>query len=239
MQSKLLPKLLLGVSFAFMSISFAGAQDKGAPVEEDNVRKSASYIIGFDIGSNAKAQGLDLEAEQVIAGLADALAGKKSKFSDEEVATIMRTFQTRLREKMAAKAKEEGEANLREGEEFLKKNATAEGVKTLESGLQYKVVRAVADAASPTEKDTVRVHYKGTFLDGKTFDSSYDRNEPAEFPVGGVIRGWVEGLQRMKVGEKWILYVPSNLAYGPQGAPPDIGPNKVLVFEVELLDILK
>lgn len=125
---------------------------------------------------------------------------------------------------------------MQKGEEFLKENAAKEGVKTLPSGLQYKVLKE-GDGKSPKATDTVVVHYKGTLINGKEFDSSYKRGEPAEFPVNRVIKGWTEALQLMKEGSKWMLYIPSNLAYGERGAGADIGPNETLIFEVELLKV--
>ncbi|MHA3773950.1 FKBP-type peptidyl-prolyl cis-trans isomerase [Verrucomicrobiota bacterium sgz303538] len=130
----------------------------------------------------------------------------------------------------------QAESAMEKGEKFLKENAAKEGVKTLPSGLQYKVLKQ-GEGKSPKATDTVSVHYKGTLIDGKEFDSSYKRGEPAEFPVNRVIKGWTEALQLMKEGDKWMLYIPSNLAYGSRGAGRDIGPDETLIFEVELLKV--
>jgi FKBP-type peptidyl-prolyl cis-trans isomerase len=141
-----------------------------------------------------------------------------------------------LQERIQKKMIESGRKNVEKANEFLKTNKEAEGVQTTKSGLQYRVVKA-GKGKTPTLTSTVKVHYEGKLLDGTVFDSSIKRNEPIEFPVNGVIAGWTEALQRMKVGDKWILFIPPGLAYGEQGSPPDIGPNELLTFEVELLDV--
>jgi FKBP-type peptidyl-prolyl cis-trans isomerase len=140
--------------------------------------------------------------------------------------------------KSMAERKEQGEANKKKGKEFLERNKTKEGVVTIESGLQYKILKK-GTGASPKATDTVRCHYRGTTIDGKEFDSSYKRGEPATFPLNRVIKGWTEGLQLMKEGGKWQFFIPSELAYGSRGAGRDIGPNEVLIFEIELLGIEK
>lgn len=204
----------------------------------NTLTEKASYVIGYDIGTNIKAQGLTLEIAVFLRGMAEALEGKANRMTPEQVNATMEEYQKVVFAEQESKMKAEGEKNLRAGQEFLQANALKEGVKVLESGLQYKVVTA-GNGPSPTVNDRVKTHYKGTLINGEVFDSSYDRGEPAVFPVGGVIRGWVEALQRMKVGDKWILYVPSEMAYGPEGAGGAIGPNEVLVFEIELLEIVK
>tara|TARA_Y100000766_G_C18893273_1_gene599627 strand:- start:1818 stop:2333 length:516 start_codon:yes stop_codon:yes gene_type:complete len=163
----------------------------------------------------------------------DALAGKESRLKPEEMQEAMMN----MRKKMVEERKQKAEENKTSGAKYLEENKAKEGVKVTESGLQYKVLKE-GEGAQPKESDTVKVHYKGTLIDGTEFDSSYSRNEPAEFGVGQVIRGWVEGLQLMKVGSKYQFFIPSDLAYGPQGRP-SIPPNSVLIFEVELLDIVK
>ena len=157
--------------------------------------------------------------------------------TDEEVRETLTALSVGLKEKAMAKRKEAGAASIKEGKEFLDANKKKEGVVTLPSGLQYKVIKA-GTGAVPKATDTVKTHYRGTLISGTEFDSSYKRNEPAEFPVGGVIKGWTEALQLMKTGSKWQLYIPSELAYGENGAGADIPPNAVLTFDIELLEIV-
>ena len=215
--------------------SSAFAAGKKAPdlkTEKDKV----SYILGHQVGSNFKRNSLELNVDNFIAGLEEAIAGKKSSLSPEESQKIMTAFQTAMQSKTEAKNKEQGEKNSKEGKAFLAENGKKPGIVTLPSGLQYKVITE-GKGESPKATDTVKTHYKGTLLSGTEFDSSYKRNEPAEFPVGGVIKGWTEALQLMKPGAKWQLFVPSELAYGANGAGPDIGPNSTLIFEVELISL--
>jgi len=196
-----------------------------------NAQQRASYAIGVNIAGNLKAQGLGLETAMLMAGIRDALTGKPV-LSDAEMRAALEQFQST----MAAKQEAAGGENLKAGEAFLAANAKQEGVKTTASGLQYKELRS-GNGPSPKESDTVRVHYHGTLIDGTVFDSSVDRGEPVSFGVGQVIPGWVEALQLMQVGDKWQLFIPSNLAYGERAAGGSIGPNSTLVFEVELLGI--
>ncbi len=197
-----------------------------------------SYMIGYQIGSNFKRDGLDVDLNMLNNGLKEALAGTKSPLSPEESQKLMAELQKNLQTKMEAKQKAEGEKNAAAGKKFLEDNAKKDGVKTLPSGLQYKIL-AEGKGDSPKATDTVKTNYKGTLIDGTEFDSSYKRGQPATFPVNGVIKGWTEALQVMKPGAKWQLFVPSDLAYGPRGAGELIGPNSTLVFEVELLEIEK
>lgn len=195
----------------------------------------ASYAIGADIAANFKRQGIDINPEMMAKGLLEASAGK-SALTEPEVRETITALQTELRAKAQEKAKVQGDKNKKDGEAFLAANATKEGVTTLPSGLQYKVIK-MGDGPKPTATDKVECHYKGTLLDGSEFDSSYSRNAPATFPVNGVIKGWTEALQIMPVGSKWQLFVPAALAYGENGGGPKIGPNSTLIFEVELLGI--
>lgn len=209
------------------------------PAATADLKKDASYCIGVSIGRNFKDQALDLDSEQLMQGLKDALGGAKVRFSDEQVQEILTAFQTRVAAEEAAKRKMLAEKNKTEGAEFLAANGKKAGIKTTPSGLQYEVLKA-ADGPAPKATDSVKVHYKGTLLDGTQFDSSYDRGEPITFALDGVIKGWTEGLQLMNVGSKYRLYVPAELAYGANPRPGGpIGPNAVLVFEVELLGIEK
>ena len=223
---------------AFMIALFAGpvyADDKTVlKTQKDKV----SYSIGLDIGSSFKRQSVDVDLEIVMKGINDALSGKKALLTDDEVREVMTAFQKEMRAKEETRMKGLSEKNKKEGEAFLAENKKKEGVVTLPSGLQYKVITAGA-GETPKAADTVTTHYRGTLLDGTEFDSSYKRNQPATFPVNGVIAGWTEALQLMKVGSKWQLFIPSNLAYGDRGTGSAIGPNATLIFEVELISIKK
>ncbi len=193
-------------------------------------------VIGIDIGGSLKKQPFEVDAAMVAKGLRDALSGGKTLMTDQEVKETLMALQQELMAKQQARMKEAGEKNKKEGEAFLAANKTKEGVKALPSGLQYKVITE-GKGKKPAATDTVSVNYRGTLIDGTEFDSSFKRNQPATFPVNGVIKGWTEALQLMKEGSKWQLFVPSDLAYGERGAGAAIGPNAVLIFEVELLSI--
>jgi len=172
----------------------------------------------------------------VAQGVKDALAGGKLAMTNEEAGAVLRELQAELQKKQEATMAQVGDANKKEGAAFLAANKSKEGVVALPDGLQYKIVKA-GNGPKPTAGDTVVCNYRGTLINGKEFDSSYKRGQPASFPVSGVIRGWTEALQLMPVGSKWELYVPAELAYGERGAGADIGPGATLVFEVELLSI--
>lgn len=207
-------------------------------VKLDNQTAKASYSIGSQLGSQV-AQAKDMiDQDALIMGFKDSMAGKELQMPAEEMQKVMQTFQQAMMEKQQAKQKEVSTTNKAEGDKFLAENKTKEGVKTTQSGLQYKVLKK-GSGAIPKASDTVVTHYSGTLINGKVFDSSYKRNSPATFPVNGVIKGWTEALQMMEVGSKWQLFIPSELAYGERGAGADIGPNQVLIFEIELLEIKK
>jgi FKBP-type peptidyl-prolyl cis-trans isomerase FklB len=192
-----------------------------------------SYGIGRQLGGQLRDNpppGVSLDA--VLAGLADAFAGQQSRVSEAELSASFKV----IRDVMQAEAKAKADAAAGAGLAFLAENAKRDGVTVLASGLQYEVLTE-GEGAKPSRDDSVRTHYHGTLVDGSVFDSSYERGQPAEFPVGGVIAGWTEALQLMGTGSKWRLYVPSELAYGAQGVG-SIPPHSVLVFDVELLDIL-
>jgi len=199
-------------------------------------KEKLSYVIGIDIGKALQKQGVPIDPDLVAKGIKDGVLGGKLLMTDQEIQETMMAFQKEMRAKQEEANKQLGEKNKKEGEIFLAQNKTKEGVKTLPSGLQYKVVKA-GTGKKPKATDTVVTHYKGTLLDGTEFDSSYKRNQPATFKVNGVIRGWTEALQLMEEGAKWILYVPAALAYGDRGAGQQIGPNATLIFEVELISI--
>ncbi len=230
----LLLALLTAPSAAQPAAQKPPAQRPAAPTAPQSVKDQASYGIGIRIGSNLKAQQLDVTPAMVARGILDALTGTKPALNEEQITAALQEFERLSQARMQKGA----EDNLAAGKAFLAANAKKPGVKTLPSGLQYKVLKP-GTGANPKATDTVRTHYHGTLLDGKVFDSSVQRNEPAQFPLNGVIRGWTEALQLMKVGGKWQLFIPADLAYGPQGRPPVIPGNATLIFEVELLDIIK
>jgi FKBP-type peptidyl-prolyl cis-trans isomerase FklB len=199
-------------------------------------RDKISYIIGMDAGSNFKKQSIDIDADIFMKGFKDALSGNKAALSDDETREAMNAFREERMKQHEEKVKKITEKNKTEGEAFLAENKKKEGVVTLLSGLQYKIIKE-GDGKIPQEEDTVTVNYRGSLVDETEFDSSYKRGNPATFPVNGVILGWQEALKLMKVGSKWQLFVPAGLAYGEQGTGNTIGPNSTLIFEVELLSI--
>jgi FKBP-type peptidyl-prolyl cis-trans isomerase FklB len=206
------------------------------PVVLKDQRDKASYSIGVKIGADLKANALDLNSEALATGLQDGISGAKPQLSDKERADSLMAFEQDLQKKEIEQLKQLAEKNKKEGAEFLAANKAKEGVKTLPSGLQYKVL-AEGKGTQPKPTDQVTVNYRGTFLDGTEFDSSYKRGEPITFPVNGVIKAWSEALPLMKTGAKWQLFVPAELAYGEKGAGRAIGPNSTLIFEVELVGI--
>jgi FKBP-type peptidyl-prolyl cis-trans isomerase len=202
----------------------------------DTVMDRVSYGIGMDIGRNLKKSGIEIKLETFMAGLTEALEGKPARLSDQEFRATMMQLRQEMMAKAEAEAKVAGEAAGKAGADYLAANAKKEGVTTTASGLQYKMIEA-GEGATPKETDTVTVHYTGRLVDGTVFDSSVQRGEPATFPLNGVIPGWTEALQLMKVGSKYEIAIPASLAYGERGAPPVIPPNSTLVFEVQLLKI--
>lgn len=229
---------LLGCTFLLALAIFGTACDKfksGGSLSTDE--QKTSYAIGQQIGQqvaqNFKSQNVKVDADVLGNSIADVIKGVKPRMTPEEMqATLMK-----MRETVMAKTQEQGKENKAKGTAFLEENKKKAGVKTTASGLQYEVVTE-GKGKVPKATSQVKVHYKGTLIDGTEFDSSYRRNEPAQFPVNGVIKGWTEALQLMKVGSKYKLYIPSDLAYGESGRP-GIPPNSVLLFEVELLAITK
>ena len=207
-----------------------------APLTLKTDFEKQSYAMGMNLGLGLHHQGMTLDPALVARGMKDAMNGGKTALTEEEARSVIQKLQGDVRQKVEAKAKEEGLANRKAGEEFLAASKTKEGVVALPSGLQYKIETA-GTGPKPTTSDTVTCNYRGTLIDGKEFDSSYKRGEPASFPVGGVIKGWTEALQLMPVGSKWQLFIPPDLAYGDRGAGGDIGPGETLIFEVELLSI--
>lgn len=219
--------LLIGAS-AILALQLGC--EKKAKLDNDTGR--ASYAIGQQIGNNLKAQNLTLDKDSLMASVSDALDGKPSKLKPEEIQQALQKLQETMNKKQAELA----EANLANGTKFLESNKAQAGVKVFPSGLQVQVTQE-GTGKTPSPTDIVKAHYKGSLIDGKVFDSSYDRGQPAEFPLNQVIKGWTEALTSMKVGTKAKLVIPPALGYGPADRPGIPG-NSVLVFEVELLDVV-
>ena len=220
---------VFGILFLMCQVSVG--EEKNFKDQKDKV----SYIIGLDIGANLKKQAVDINPDILIKGVKDALSGNKPSLTEQEINSTIAAFQKEMKEKQEEMMKKAGEKNKKEGEVFLAGNKKKEGVVTLPSGLQYKVIKN-GNGKKPKLTDTVTTNYKGTLIDGTEFDSSYKRGQPASFQVNGVIAGWTEALQRMEEGAKWQLFVPSQLAYGERGAGP-IGPHATLIFEIELISV--
>jgi FKBP-type peptidyl-prolyl cis-trans isomerase FklB len=207
-----------------------------APLVLKTPKDRASYAIGMNIGKGLHKDSVDVDPAILLRGLKDGMAGGKTLLTDDEAKSAMVAIQADLRKKQEAKMAIAGDANKKEGDEFLATNKTKEGVVTLPSGLQYKILKE-GTGPKPSASDSVICNYKGTLIDNTEFDSSYKRGQPATFPVGQVIKGWTEVLQLMPVGSKWQVFVPSDLAYGPRAPGGAIGPNATLIFEIELLSI--
>ncbi|HTQ63068.1 MAG TPA: FKBP-type peptidyl-prolyl cis-trans isomerase [Candidatus Solibacter sp.] len=213
------------------------AAKKPAVLALQTEKDKASYAIGLNIGRSMHKDSVDIDSSILVRGLRDGLAGGKTLMTDDEVRAALTALQTDLRAKREAKLQELAATNKKEGEAFLAENKTKEGVVTLPSGLQYKIL-SEGTGPKPTAADSVVCNYKGTLIDNSEFDSSYKRGQPATFPVTGIIKGWSEALQLMPVGSKWQLFIPPDLAYGERGGPGGgIGPNATLIFEVELMSI--
>ncbi|MFM7543582.1 MAG: FKBP-type peptidyl-prolyl cis-trans isomerase [Ignavibacteria bacterium] len=214
------------------------SSDKGAPMELKTQKDKASYSIGVSIGKNLKDQKVEITTDILVKGLLDAYTGAKTQLTEKEMGDVLTQFQQEIMAKAQEEAAKKGGENKTKGEKFLADNKNKPGVKSTPSGLQYSVITE-GTGPKPTASSTVKVHYTGKLIDGTTFDSSVDRGEPVEFPLNGVIKGWTEGVQLMSKGSKYKFYIPAELAYGERGAGNAIGPNETLVFEVELLDIVK
>jgi len=224
---------VLTLALGLGALSFSACTNQsGKNVALKNEVDSVNYSLGASIGTNLSGAGIEsINKEVFFAALETAMAKDSLQIQPMEANKIIRGYMQKLG---AIKS----EKNKKAGEEFLAANQKKDGVVTLESGLQYRIVRE-GEGAKPTATDVVKVHYKGTLVDGKEFDSSYKSNKPAEFPANRVIKGWTEALQLMPVGSKWELYIPYNLAYGARGSRGSIDPYSALIFEVELLDIVK
>jgi FKBP-type peptidyl-prolyl cis-trans isomerase len=225
--------MLFFVCCALMAGSLI-AEDSFTAKSENN--SDISYAMGVNLALQLKRAPVKLNIDEVLSGLKATYTGQKARISPEESHKLLSAYFKKVQAKQAAANQKMGQLNIKAGKEFLEANAKKPGVITTESGLQYKVLKKGA-GAKPKAGSKVEVHYKGTLLDGTVFDSSYKRGRPITFPLKGVIKGWVEGLQLMNVGSKYILYVPSDLAYGKRAMGSKITPNSTLIFEVELLSI--
>jgi FKBP-type peptidyl-prolyl cis-trans isomerase FklB len=212
------------------------AAKTGTPLVLKTQKDKVSYAIGLNIGKSLRKDSVDVNSAIFARGVKDAITGAKSLLTDEELKAVLTGLQAELKKRQDDTTRLAGETNQKAGETFLAENKTKDGIVTLPSGLQYKIIIA-GTGPKPAETDSVVCNYRGTLLDGTEFDSSYKRGQPATFPVNGVIKGWTEALQLMPVGSKWQLFVPPDLAYGARGAGGEIGPNATLVFEVELISI--
>lgn len=220
--------LTLAVGAMAMSCSTGSMNQTSAPLKTE--ADTASFYLGYIYGSNFQRMGMkDINMGAMIAGINSAMQKKEVKTEQQEMEMFLNTYFQQLAMKKA-------EENLKKGEEFLKENANKPGIDTLANGIQYKVITA-GEGAKPTSTDVVKVHYKGTLLDGTEFDSSIKRGEPAQFQLNRVIPGWTTALENMPVGSKWEVFIPADQAYGPRGGGP-IGPNEMLTFEIELLEIV-
>jgi FKBP-type peptidyl-prolyl cis-trans isomerase len=230
--------VILKMTLKWMAVVGVGLLAAQAGAEEAFVFKTqkdkVSYGIGADMGRNLKRQGIDVDVDLLVKGLRDAFSGEKLLMTDNDLRKTIEALQADLMRKQRA-TRIAAVNNKEKGEVFLAENKTKEGVVTLPSGLQYKILRA-GEGKKPTDADTVECHYRGTLIDGTEFDSSYRAGQPATFKVAGVIPGWKEALKLMPVGSKWQLFIPPQLAYGARGLG-EIGPNATLIFEIEILAI--
>lgn len=201
-------------------------------------KQKAGYSLGVNMSNNLQSIKNHIDTDALINGLRDGIQGRKLQLSMDEIQKTLSEFQQKIAKEQMAQMQKLGKNNIEEGKKFLTENKNKKGIKTTKSGLQYKIIKS-GKGKSPKLTDTVTTHYRGTLVDGTEFDSSYARNQPATFPVNGVIGGWTEALQLMKPGDKWKLYIPAKLAYGERGSGPGgkIGPNATLIFDIELIKI--
>ncbi len=217
----------------------AGNQDDSIPqFTAESLTEKASYLIGYNLIQDLKANAVDINKEQLLKGIEDATGGIQPPMSDEEIVAVQQAFERAIVRKQQEMMARVADDNQRTGLEFMRSNALNDGVKELENGVQYSVIIEGDGTESPRLTDRVRVHYKGMFIDGNVFENT-SGGPPAAFNVGGVIRGLSSALQQMKVGDKWTVYIPGDLAYGAQGSPPVIGPNQTLIYELELVEIIR
>ena len=235
MLEKIFKSLIISVSILTLACSHVYAED-GSNLETQQQKES--YSIGYQVGLSMKNDGVDVDFDKLIQGLQDAINEQEPLLSNEEMRNLIVERREKVREDQLRKVQEERAKNAQEAVDFLEENGKKEGVKTTESGLQYLIITE-GEGDSPNPEDTVTVHYRGKFIGGEEFDSSYAREKPQTFQANGVIKGWTEALQIMKVGSKWQIFVPPHLAYGRGGMGQRIPPNKLLVFEIELLSTRK
>jgi FKBP-type peptidyl-prolyl cis-trans isomerase FklB len=227
--------LAFSALFAVSAVALGcGQQAGGGSSKLATADDSVSYILGYKMGENLKQQSVPVKPDLIFRGLKEGMAGSVAMFTDSVMQSTMMAFQVRMMGIQRQKDSTAGLENKKDGEKFLADNKGKDGVKTTPSGLQYKVVKE-GTGPRPSKTSTVTVHYKGTLLDGREFDSSYKRGQPATFPLNQVIPGWTEGVSMMNTGAKYEFWVPGDLGYGPQGSPPTIPPNATLHFEVELI----
>ena len=220
----------------FVTMLITGGNSSAETLTIDNQIDRVNYSIGYQIGGDFKSQGMELNPELLIKGILDALSGQEPLMTSKEMRHTLIDFKEKIMAADALQQQHMAKQHLEEGKIFLAENAKKEGVKTLPSGLQYRILEE-GEGESPKPTDMVTVHYRGTLIDGTEFDSSYSRNEPATFRADRVIKGWKEALQLMKPGAKYQLFIPPDLAYGERGGGSKIGPNRTLIFEVELLSV--
>ena len=233
---------LVGLTVLLLGgMSAVQAQPGELPNPLRTPEQEAGYAIGLQIGQGFKNDGLDtntIDLRALLLGIQDAMQSKEPRIADTQVKKALERMQQIAQQNAVVRIKEEGTRNRTQGQQFIAKYKKFQGVKSLPSGVLYRVVKS-GNGPSPKQTDRVKTHYTGKLVDGTVFDSSVERNQPAVFPVNGVIRGWTEALQSMKVGDKWQLVIPPEMAYGKQGSPPVIPPEATLVFDIELLDIVK
>ncbi|MEN8136000.1 MAG: FKBP-type peptidyl-prolyl cis-trans isomerase [Thermodesulfobacteriota bacterium] len=213
-----------------------GPEGRAKDLELKTFTDKVSYVLGIDIGTSLRETKTEINFDALYRGIEDIMNERDLMLDPEQIEALKLEFAQKLQQEYAARIEEAGQKNLAEGEAFLKENKDKDGIVTTVSGLQFKVITE-GDGPLPAATDRVKVHYRGTLINGKEFDSSFERQEPVIFQLDSVIPGWVEALQMMKVGSKYQLFIPSDLAYGAREVGPDIGPNTTLIFEVELLGI--
>jgi FKBP-type peptidyl-prolyl cis-trans isomerase FklB len=222
----------------FLSLGLIASQNAIAADPLATTEQKASYTLGSDLAKNFEQQGLKIDIKAFTLGLDDAINNRKSRLTEDEMMKAITEVKKGMMQKQLADRKKQDEANIKEGKDYLAANAKKDGVKTLDNGIQYKVIKS-GKGNSPTEDDTIFAHYQGSFINGEVFDSSYKRGTPLKFQMGNVIKGWGEVLKHMKPGDKWEVVIPSDLAYGKKGAGERIGPNKTLLFTIELIQFDK
>jgi len=232
-------KYLITTTLVVAGFLLSGCQQNNGDVSLKTDIQKVSYAYGLDVGKVLKKQGMsEVDFKTFKAGLTDGLQDNEAQMSQDEIQKVMNAYAEKTASDRRKMMKELSDNNLKKSREFLEKNKEKEDVKTTASGLQYKILEQ-GNGPSPDTNDEVTVHYKGTLIDGTVFDSSYERGNPANFSVDGVIKGWTEGLQLMEEGAEYKFFIPPNMAYGARGAGNSIGPNEALIFEVKLLNVKK